>query len=737
MQATRRTVASRPAPRSSKDARAVELAQLQRRFLSSYMILEQTQDATSVKLDIPPSDPDFPYELEALSIHIRIPADYPKAQCSIQVTNPEISRGFARNLELGFEQHQKSRTSHRTLVQEMTWLDNNMETLLRDPPAPTMRFVSNQTKSSTPSEPPQLLPVQQQQPSALPLSTSATKKPQTVKPSGPRYTHEQLSEASNKREDEIRKLRAKFRNELTELSTRSAESRMLIKLPLDAQCRFQEQLGGSINIEMVIPALYPLDPSHIRLEDTLNVEPWRARSVESGFLKHSLATPTTLFQRLNWLNTNLNLLLDAPKPEEPINAPPIITDAAEARPASPIHDSLPSIRSDAQLDRKDRKLYVAQLPDSAPSVDSPLLKQGNADNNDAIHSHDGSSSAESSDEESDDEEITSKLETTTISTPQPVRTGTEVRFPELKLENVSLLRCARMTIMVKCARCSNTVEVENIIPEQAAVESVNHTSEKYQRWMPCPTCSSLIGILFKGNYLHTNSITLGLLQLASCTPFDLLPSTYIATCTHCLEPHVPMKLTVHDQPKSTACRNCHTKMTIGIPNCQFVRLGSAGSKELKADPNAVLKLKKKKQPKQELGIVVGQALPHHGVCDHYRKSKRWFRFSCCSRIYACDRCHDEKEDHEIEFAKTQICGYCSREFATSKAICACGHEPGKGQKTQFWEGGEGTRNKSMMSRKDRHKYSGSKFKTTSKKQQRVGEAGKKAVENKTKRQNED
>lgn len=52
----------------------------------------------SVKIKIPPSDPDFPYELEALSLHIRIPAEYPAAKCSIQVTNPEISRGFARYL---------------------------------------------------------------------------------------------------------------------------------------------------------------------------------------------------------------------------------------------------------------------------------------------------------------------------------------------------------------------------------------------------------------------------------------------------------------------------------------------------------------------------------------------------------------------------------------------------------------------------------------------------------------
>jgi hypothetical protein len=293
-------------------------------------------------------------------------------------------------------------------------------------------------------------------------------------------------------------------------------------------------------------------------------------------------------------------------------------------------------------DRKDKKLYIERPLDPVTKPETSPLKDSD------VQDHNSEESSES-DQESDDE-VSNKMASTSISTtPQEVRTGTEIRFPDLRLENVSLLRCARMFLMVKCSRCSNTVEVENIIPEQAAVDSASNGSEKYQRWLPCPTCSSLIGVLFKGNYLHANSITLGSLQLASCTPFDLLPSTYIATCTNCMEPHVPMKLTVHDQPKATVCRQCHTKMSIGIPNSQFVRFGSGtGSKELCADPNAILQLKKKKQPKQDLGLVVGQPLPHHGACDHYRKSRRWFRFSCCNRIHPCDRCHDDKEDHTVE-----------------------------------------------------------------------------------------
>ncbi|KAG2187360.1 hypothetical protein INT44_005046 [Umbelopsis vinacea] len=712
-QPTRRVVARRPAPRSTQDARAVELAQLQRRFRASYMILEKNEEAMSVRIEITPSDPDFPYELQALSLHIHIPAGYPAVRCSIQVTNPEISRGFARNLEKGFEQHQAAQSAHRTLVQEMAWLDNNMETLLQEPPAPTIRFVSN-TVSKTP--PPATM--------APPAAVEKTSPPAATK----HYALEEIQEAKVKREAEIRKLKAQFRNELSDISRDSMTTVLLIKLPLDANCLFKEELGGTINIEMEIPAHYPMDPCRIKIANALNLATWRAQSVEQGFANRSHASPATLFQQLNWLNTNLNALLDVPAPSNPAviktQAPP--TTQTPPPSAHPIQSSGVEHHLD-DSSRKDKKIYVERPLDPVPQAETPSLKVAGDDQD---HSSD-----EASQQESDDDEISIKMASTSVSdTPQQVRSGTEIRFPDLRLENVALLRCARMFLMVKCNRCSNTVEVENIIPDQAAVDSASNGSEKHQRWLPCPTCSSLIGALFKGNYLHSNSITLGLLQLASCTPFDLLPSTYIATCTNCMEPHIPMKLTVHDQPKSTVCRNCHSKMSIGIPNSQFVRIGSGtGSKELRADP-AVLQLKKKKQPKQELGLVVGQPLPHQGACEHYRKSRRWFRFSCCNRIYACDRCHDEKEDHKSELAKMHVCGFCSREFASSKSVCACGQEPGKYHAGTFWEGGEGTRNKKIMSRKDKHKYSSSPLKTSSKKQQRVGEAGKLAIKNKSKQE---
>jgi ubiquitin-protein ligase len=54
-----------------------------------------TEDETIVRLAIKPSDPDFPYEIEALQLQLNIPKDYPKKACSAQVLNSDIPKGFA------------------------------------------------------------------------------------------------------------------------------------------------------------------------------------------------------------------------------------------------------------------------------------------------------------------------------------------------------------------------------------------------------------------------------------------------------------------------------------------------------------------------------------------------------------------------------------------------------------------------------------------------------------------
>jgi hypothetical protein len=84
------------------------------------------------------------------------------------------------------------------------------------------------------------------------------------------------------------------------------------------------------------------------------------------------------------------------------------------------------------------------------------------------------------------------------------------------------------------------------------------------------------------------------------------------------------------------------------------------------------------------------------------------------------------------WANRMVCGYCSTEQPYQKEKCVgCGHKlaggggvsNGRGG-AQFWEGGAGCRNRSMLNKNDAKKWTNSKLKTRSHKEGRVGEEGK-------------
>lgn len=57
--------------------------------------IRETDAETVIRLAIKPSDPDFPYEIDALQLQLNIPKDYPKSSCTVQVLNSDIPKGFA------------------------------------------------------------------------------------------------------------------------------------------------------------------------------------------------------------------------------------------------------------------------------------------------------------------------------------------------------------------------------------------------------------------------------------------------------------------------------------------------------------------------------------------------------------------------------------------------------------------------------------------------------------------
>lgn len=91
---------------------------------------------------------------------------------------------------------------------------------------------------------------------------------------------------------------------------------------------------------------------------------------------------------------------------------------------------------------------------------------------------------------------------------QEARRGTELRLPNIKLDNVALLYCTVLNLLVRCARCKGTMEVRDIVPEFDAgltvpemgvvANVVAETPRKNEKWLSCPTCTSLVGVRFKG-----------------------------------------------------------------------------------------------------------------------------------------------------------------------------------------------------------------------------------------------
>ncbi|KAI8849507.1 hypothetical protein BC829DRAFT_182884 [Chytridium lagenaria] len=155
-------------------------------------------------------------------------------------------------------------------------------------------------------------------------------------------------------------------------------------------------------------------------------------------------------------------------------------------------------------------------------------------------------------------------------------------------------------------------------------------------------------------------------------------------------------------------------MKILMNHVKFLQLSGSSTEA------SVPTMRKKKPKNEDAGIVLGQPLPKNGICSHYRKSYRWFRFPCCGKVYPCDLCHGSS-DHEMVWANRMICGYCSREQAYSpNKACACGRELTRTSNNKgYWEGGLGTRDKKVMSRHEGRKYKGMN-KTVSMKSTRVG-----------------
>ena len=94
------------------------------------------------------------------------------------------------------------------------------------------------------------------------------------------------------------------------------------------------------------------------------------------------------------------------------------------------------------------------------------------------------------------------------------------------------------------------------------------------------------------------------------------------TCLNCSS-EVTSKGFFVDQSKDVYCHRCHAKMALSITGVRFIQHQHTGAMSGgKADCEITLSAPRKKVA---VDFKDGYPLPDHGLCQHFKKSHRWFR----------------------------------------------------------------------------------------------------------------
>ncbi|KAK2594048.1 hypothetical protein QQS21_008233 [Conoideocrella luteorostrata] len=647
-------IVPKPVPSSqAENPRAYQVEQLRRRFSPR----ESTtgDGTTSLTFKLKPSDPDFPFELAHLECDVRIPADYPDERPELRVRNTNIPRGFGINIERGWDKLAGERKG-ATILSIVNALDKNLEKFLSEERTETVKLVAPKDTRHLDSAG-----------SARQEETTMSSEPAKSKPAPrsyvpePSYSREQIAEAKARRAQEVRQLEARM-GRLPRFR-RSADG-IVFTLPIEPKRRNELPAGlHSVNsLHLIVPLLYPLQDLRIQLNEADGVD---AEPVEELFTKKAAEQKSmSLMSHMNYLVQNLHTLARQAKDS---------ADRAEALKASEIVEEVkpqpPATRPSRQSTNDLSHIQVIPRP---PEWD---FAQDDDDSNDSY-----------SDTDEDDGGATlGNAEFEAEPAPRPsevLEKGTLLSFPSVELHGIEVLQVSMLSISVKCERCKTTNDITGLKPGTEKMAS-------------CKKCATQLTAKFNQTLVHENSSRAGFIDLSGCKVADMLPSTFVPTCARCSTASQGL-VSVRGETMTNVCRECHGKFTFKIPEVKFLFI-SPGS----LPPPAVGPRRKT----EKLGLHAGEALPDRGACSHYRKSFRWFRFSCCNRVHPCDRCHDTAEDHINEWANRMICGWCSREQNYMVEACGfCGRSVIGKKGRGFWEGGKGTRDQKMMSRKDPRKY---------------------------------
>lgn len=661
-------IVPKPVPKAQHDdPRTYQINQLRKRYSPKETIVDNGA-ATRLVFNLSPSDPDFPFELDNLECDLKIPKNYPKegSPPRLTVLNKDIPRGFCINVEKGWERLVGERTG-ATLLALLNALDKHLEEFLSEQKAETVKvtiFKDTRHLNATAAAAEVEAATRQSA-----VSTPATSQPPVPRPYIPEetFTKEQAAEAKARRAQETRQIETRM-GRLAHYHKSS--DGIVYGLALEPKRRSELPAGlrGLNSVQLIVPILYPLQPPRVLLND---VESEDAEGVEELFVeKAQEKKELTLMSHINSLTQSIHLLAKQAQKRKQI-AQVVAQDAEKAVATVSAEDAAAKIAR--SVETKGNVQVIPRPPEWYTDAEGE-------------HSGDDSEDFTDSEDENGGAALPSETEPSASALPaQTAERGTAISFPSIELHGIELLQVSILSISVKCDRCKTVNEIGGLKPNTAK------SSES------CRKCATPFVITFRPELVHANSTRAGFIDAAGCTVADMLPSTFLPTCGKCSTPTAQGFVAVRGDTVTNVCRECHARFTFKIPDVRFLAYAPG--------TNVLPPTAGPRRRQEKLGLHAGEPLPERGACRHYRKSYRWFRFSCCNKVYACDRCHDEGENHINEWANRMICGYCSREQNYAVANCGfCGRSVVGRKGRGFWEGGKGTRDRKLMSRKDPRKF---------------------------------
>lgn len=417
----------------AEDPREFQIRQLRRRFNP----VEKVEDGgTNFTFQMVPSDPDFPFDMVGLDCVLHVPVTYPQNGIpSLDVKNKAMGRGYQINVERGFARLAQTSTQ-TTLLGLMSALDKQLEALLTEPKAEMVKFMPNLVATGSRGR--------QQDP---PSTVSAVAKPVVKERTPPRgYTSEQKNEAETRRGAETRQLEARLGR--LPLFSKSPDG---IAYTIPVQPRKPGDLPVPLqvvkSIKLFVPMLYPLEQCRVEI---LGVSREAASITEKGFERKAKENPMrSLMGHVNYLAQDMHIL--AIQSTEDIilekNDKNDIPDVSSLE----IKGSQDISEAPFELLEEDDRSHIKFIP---RPPEWTLHEEDNDDSNE--------SDLDDSEEELTDEVDENNLQADIESVATATERGILMSFPFLELHGIEILELVSLCITIKCERCKDTLDVNNL-----------------------------------------------------------------------------------------------------------------------------------------------------------------------------------------------------------------------------------------------------------------------------------